>query len=480
MRNLAVCVFGLVALTACGHDTPGAGADATETSGEGDGDGDGDGECVPDGGEYCEHNGLPCCEGLYCVTHPDGYDNHTICSDVPGDGDGDGDGEIADVAAGIAHTCVVVDHGLRCWGSNERGQLGTGVAGNIGDDEPASKSLGVDLGGPISAVFAGAVTTCALRENGSVYCWGDGLDGKLGYGNTESIGDDETAGTVGPVDVGGPVSQLALSDEHTCALLDKGTVRCWGIGQNGRLGYGNIDSVGDDEVPSAAGDVDVGGTVSQIAVGWQHTCAVLLEGGKLRCWGANAAGQLGYGNIETIGDDEAPTTAGDVDVGGAVTQVVGGSTHTCALLAGGTVRCWGDGPLGLANNDVIGDDEAPSAAPTVDVGGTVVELATQQDHVCALLDDNNVRCWGDAGAGQLGYGNTDDIGDDEAPSVAGSVNIGIEANYLAVGDRHTCVVAADATVRCWGDAQFGQLGYGNTQNVGDNETPASVGPVPLN
>src|SRR5690606_36250495 len=126
------------------------------------------------------------------------------------------------------------------------------------------------------------------------------------------------------------VVQLAAGSNHTCAVVSDGRVRCWGQGTFGRLGYGNTNHIGDDEEPASVGDVDVGGTVTQLAAGALHTCA-LLDGGRVRCWGAESEGQLGYANVNTIGDDEAPASAGDVDVGGAVIQLVAGWLHTCAL-----------------------------------------------------------------------------------------------------------------------------------------------------
>lgn len=104
---------------------------------------------------------------------------------------------------------------------------------------------------------------------------------------------------------------IAAGDLHTCALLDSGAVRCWGSGENGRLGYGDTNYIGDNELPSTAGDVSVGGTVVQIAAGGLHTCA-LIDSGAVRCWGSGGRGALGYGNTNTIGDNELPSTAGDV------------------------------------------------------------------------------------------------------------------------------------------------------------------------
>ncbi len=112
----------------------------------------------------------------------------------------------------------------------------------------------------------------------------------------------------------------------------------------GELGYGNTNDIGDNETPASAGDVDVGGTVVQIVAADLHTC-VLLDTGKVRCWGSGFAdhGELGYGNTDDIGDDETPASAGDVDMGGSVQHIAGGHLHSCALLTTGAVRCWGYG-----------------------------------------------------------------------------------------------------------------------------------------
>jgi len=92
-----------------------------------------------------------------------------------------------------------------------------------------------------------------------------------------------------------------------------GGVRCWGSGAEGRLGYGNTNNIGDNETPASAGDVDVGGPAVAVTAGRHHTCAI-LAGGALRCWGSGSFGKLGHANLTTIGDDEAPAAADAVSV----------------------------------------------------------------------------------------------------------------------------------------------------------------------
>ncbi|MCA9709432.1 MAG: hypothetical protein KDK70_26560 [Myxococcales bacterium] len=185
------------------------------------------------------------------------------------------------------------------------GQLGHGDTVNLGDDELPVTAGAVDLGGAAVRVVAGGAHTCAQLVGGSVRCWGDGAHGQLGYGNTERVGDDETPAEAGPVPVGGPVAGLAAGREHTCALLETGAVRCWGRGDFGQLGYGDTKAIGDGEVPLDVGDLDLGGHVALAVFAGplsRSTC-VLLDEGSVRCWGDNQYGQLGYGHTEQLGDE---------------------------------------------------------------------------------------------------------------------------------------------------------------------------------
>jgi alpha-tubulin suppressor-like RCC1 family protein len=147
----------------------------------------------------------------------------------------------------------------------------------------------------------------------------------------------------------------------------------------------------------------------------------------LRCWGFASDGQLGQGNGVFLGDDEDPAGVSPIDAGGEVLQVATGSAHTCALLADGALRCWGRaafGQLGQANTESIGDDELPREVPPIDVGGGVVtQFSTAGDQTCVRVETGALRCWGSNQFGQLGYGNTDNLGDDEFPVVAGEVSV---------------------------------------------------------
>jgi cysteine-rich repeat protein len=389
---------------------------------------------------------------------------------------------VLQVSSGTNHTCALLDTGaVRCWGVGAGGKLGYANTFFIGDDEHPFSAGDVNVGGPVVQIAAGYDHTCALLDTGAVRCWGNAAGGwgTLGYGNNNSIGDDEHPATAGDVSIGGTVVQLATGRDFTCALLQGGAVRCWGAGSLGRLGYGNSNNIGDNELPSSVGPVNVGGVVTQIAAGEEHVCVVLV-GGTVRCWGSGFNGKLGYGSQNHIGDNEQPATAGNVDVGGTVTQIACEHHHTCARLDNGAVRCWGDGSdgrLGYGNQTSIGDNELPAVAGNVSVGGAVAQLDVGSLHTCARLDSGAIRCWGFNDFGQLGYGNGASIGDNELPSTAGNVNFGGIATHVTTGERHVCVILDTGALRCWGRGSYGQLGYANTNNIGDNELPFTAGNV---
>jgi alpha-tubulin suppressor-like RCC1 family protein len=394
-------------------------------------------------------------------------------------GSGDSPGVIG-LALGAFHSCARFDNGdLRCWGTG--GYIGSGYRVTIGDDETPDILDPVDIGGYVTGLAASWYQTCALLDSSRIRCFGDGLIGILGYGNTNDIGDDETPASAGDVNVGGQVKHVSAGPLHTCATLTNDRVRCWGRNVDFQLGYPSTETIGDDETPVSAGFVDVGGRVVQTAAGFGHTCALLVDG-NVRCWGRGLFGRLGYGNEVTIGDDESPASAGDVALGGYAVQIVAGSFHTCALLAPGNVRCWGsgnEGALGYGNTETVGDDETPADVGFVDVGGQVRELASGDAATCAILASGAVTCWGSGEHGELGHGNTETIGDDETPASAGSVNVGGPVISIAVGFRHVCATLQSGRVRCWGRASTGALGYGNTIDIGDTELPASAGDVRL-
>lgn len=409
--------------------------------------------------------------------------------------------EVKAIAAGGAHSCALRDDGtVVCWGSQGPvptipGVLGLGHKTPLGDNEHPG-DLEIALGAPAKAIAAGDQHTCAILADGRVRCWGEGADGRLGLANVEDIGGDERPVDVATVRLPAEAVTLVAGGRHTCAVLANGRVMCWGMNDNGQLGHGNTSTVGDDEHPDDASPIALGGEVRSIAAGFNHNCAVLSTGDVV-CWGDGASGRLGYGNTSTIGDNEGPSSAGTVDLGSGrqAVEISAGSQHTCARADNGSLYCWGvhqDGQLGYGDRmdwggidagmvvDNVGDDETPAQVGPVNLGRAAGSIALGRAHSCIIAGDGTVHCWGSGANGQLGYGNTSTIGDDEVAANSATVNLGSRRAISIVAQaNHTCALLADGSVRCWGDGTGGRLGYANQVTIGDNEVPNSAGPIRL-
>jgi uncharacterized repeat protein (TIGR01451 family) len=410
--------------------------------------------------------------------------------------------------AGIQHTCAILaDRSLRCWGRGLAGRLGYGSDANV---VAAAAAPPVDLGGgrTARAVAAGDFHTCAILDDRSVKCWGFGANGRLGYGNTANV---SLPAAMPPVNLGAGRGAVAITAgaSHTCAILDTGQVRCWGNNGQGRLGYGNTIPVGDDEVPGAVGPVDLGAgrTARAIAAGDFHTCAI-LDDGSMRCWGFGTSGQLGTGGTADIGDNE-PAGAGVVALpaGRAARSVAGGAGHTCAVLDDGSVSCWGFGADGRLGYGSTSQRTTPGGPVPIGAGRTAQAIGAGDAHTCAILDTGGVRCWGFGGQGRLGYGVSTSVGDTPltTPDVFGPVDLGAGRTARALtiggaptpatpeppdtGSGYTCALLDDGTLRCWGYGgtnpeavdDFDRLGYGDGRQVAGTgyPSPGARGPVPL-
>lgn len=326
------------------------------------------------------------------------------------------------IRLGAQHSCALYPDGsLRCWGDSASGQLGLNRTSAVGDGVgPGILDVAtVATGGSVRELSA-MDHTCAVLDGGALRCWGFGGGGVLGYNDSLDRGNGSGPSILdsGDVPVGAPVRSVATGGTHTCAVLESGAVRCWGAGGFGRLGYNNTNNVGDGIGVSilAAGDVPIGAAVKQIVSGNLHNCA-LLENGAVRCWGSGGSGQLGNNAVGNVGDGVglSISAAGDVPLGAGASVLAAGQDHVCALLVTGAVRCWGanaDGQLGYNLTTNVGDGVGPSiiAAGDVPLGGVAVQIAAGAHHTCALMADRTLYCWGRNAAGQLGYNNVLNVG----------------------------------------------------------------------
>lgn len=259
--------------------------------------------------------------------------------------DGRGTGA-AQVSAGLDHACaLLVDSSCRCWGEGTNGRLGYGDEADVSD--PSSRADGISVGvrqdTRVVQIAAGEEHTCAVTIHGDVRCWGFGARGQLGSAGGSPADVPDPSLEVLPVQLderGVQVVHVAVGDSFSCALMADGAVRCFGESITNALGIGRQLLV-DPSMQSFSVPLDLEGTSAvQVVAGNAHACA-LLEGGTIKCWGSNANGQLGQGNVIGV---QYPFTVGSIVLDAAGSRAISisaGSFHTCALLDDGAVKCWG-------------------------------------------------------------------------------------------------------------------------------------------
>jgi alpha-tubulin suppressor-like RCC1 family protein len=241
------------------------------------------------------------------------------------------------IAPTYSHTCGVrTDGSLWCWGRNVDGQLGLGA-----DDGTRTSPARVGTATDWMSVSTGGDSTCGIRTDRSLWCWGENDDGELGDGTT-----DERRT---PVRIGAATDWARVeTDATTCGIRTTGTLWCWGSDYAGIAGgqaetaqtaparVGTSSSwtsvgIGNGEICA----VDSGLAWSDVTVGRDHACALRI-GGQTWCWGANDSGQLGDGSFT---ERHSPVRVGD---GTDWQSVSAGGSHTCALRTDRSLWCWGD------------------------------------------------------------------------------------------------------------------------------------------
>ncbi len=402
---------------------------------------------------------------------------------------------IPSTAAGYNFSCYLQNSTgqVKCWGYNTQGQLGQGDTDHRGiePNQMGSDLPFIDLGTDRTVKFIAAnyYHACAILDNDSLKCWGRNSKGQLGLGDKENRGDDanEMGDNLSTVNLGTgrTAKKVALGKEHTCAILDNGSVKCWGKNNKGQLGLGDKNYRGDgsnkmgDNLPVV--NLGMGRTAKDIRAGKDHTC-VLLDNDSLKCWGENGFGQLGLGDNNNRGD--GPNEMGDnlpvVNLGAnrIIKAVRAGAENTCVILQNNELICWGYnfyGQLGKGHKNYVGarPGEIGSTLLAIDLGTgrTVRRVAVGENNICAILDNQSVKCWGDNSDGGLGLGDLESRGDesnemgDNLPTV--NLGTGLKAKDIAAGRSHVCVVLQDDGIKCWGGGYYGQLGQEHRDDIGN-------------
>ncbi len=318
--------------------------------------------------------------------------------------------------------------------------------------------------GPADAIGAGQHFTCAIVPGGDVKCWGYGLDGALGNGTqTPTLTGDAVTALIS-----GKATDIGVGHFHSCAILDSEAVECWGKNAYGQLGDGTINNPRTTPVSM----VGLGGAKPiQVSVGRDFSC-VLLDSGAVKCVGRRIFGALGNGGSYGAlgpGSTAFSTTLVDVQgLSGAVTAIdssFGGGGHTCAIISGGGLDCWGYNGYGALGNGYPAASYKTTAV-SVGISGKAISVSAGDHMTCVLLDSGNAECMGYNAYGQLGDGTK--INRNTPVSVLG---LGGKAVAVGAGRHHSCFLLDDGGVKCTGRGNSGQLGDGTNT---DRSTPVSV------
>jgi alpha-tubulin suppressor-like RCC1 family protein len=319
------------------------------------------------------------------------------------------------IDAGNGHACAVTSDGtnVQCWGRNGDGQLGAAANG------PASA---VSAGGGLDAGGVERGHTCAVRPDTTVACWGRNADGQLGDGSTTDrsgpvtvqIDTDPDPAHVTLANLTG-VTQVVTGGFHSCALVNDGTVWCWGANVHGQLGDGTVvdRTVATEVQVPKPGTPDLQPLTGAVAVaaGLRSTCAVVSAAGtsQVECWGANDHGQLGDG---TVLEHHLPAATAAFRAS-PVRAIVAGDVHVCVDLQDDSVWCWGGNSTGQVGDGTTTDSTSPEVIVPAPPAGSVADsdrpivksISAGRANTCIVQGTyNKVYCWGDNSRGQLSDG----------------------------------------------------------------------------
>jgi alpha-tubulin suppressor-like RCC1 family protein len=398
---------------------------------------------IPPGAD-CAPSATKCQGDAQQTCGSDGTWGAAVACEIGCDGAGSACVVPVQMAAGFSTCARLSDGTVRCWGSDDLGELGNGPGGgSIRPSEVPGLSDVTDISSNLS-------NTCALLGDKTARCWGSNS-----YRQIASAGDVAPSPTpVGSVGV----TRVSASGSHLCLLSDDGEIRCRGANFFGQLGNNSTqDSV------SFVSPQGFSSTLTDVQTASTHSCA-LLSNGEVSCWGAGE-----YRNGTTT-EKTTPTKVPGV---GNVVQLSLGSIHSCAVRDDGAVLCWGSNYYGnLGRGSLSFDGQAPGVV--VNLGGVeAVSLGVR--HGCATKKDRTMWCWGANEFDQLG-GSCGQIGtcqnNSDRPYIASPVKVPLENVVEAVvGDGFTCARTDERKMYCWGKNDAGQLGINKVSSKESTPTP---------
>lgn len=361
--------------------------------------------------------------------------------------------QAASMATDSQHTCAITLAGQAyCWGAGVNGKLGNGQ--EKADTEPFLTPQNVQQGAlRFVSIAAGLEHTCALTIEGDAYCWGGQADGVLGNGESDS------ASVTTPVQVvgGHKFIQLVAGRRFNCGITVALDAYCWGGVETGVSPLGDGSGTLKTEPTLVAG----GRKWLTLGVGVYHACGITTSY-EAYCWGAGGNGRLGTGNNTTV---LQPTR---VVTDQKFVKIDGGNAHTCALTDEGVAWCWGPGTDYRLGNGSTSTVNVPSK---VNTSVRFVDIHAMRYNTCALDVNGNAWCWGSNSNGKGGIGAATPNPITAPMQVAG----GHTFVELAGGVEVTCGKTTAGEFYCWGRNNFGGVGDGTTTN---QNAPTKVLPFP--
>lgn len=368
------------------------------------------------------------------------------------------------------HGCAILsgDGSVKCWGYNRNGQIGNGLAGTT--EKAPTPEYVLDANDPVGRlrgavqVATGFGHSCVLTQAGTVKCWGMALDPLDPMETIDVLAPYEVQDPAHPSGLLSDVVQLASGRNFLCGLIQGGGLKCWGGVPDGANPVPRVTAW--TILQSKGPDVPLGG-VTQVALGNTHGC-VLMSDTTVKCWGSNTYGQLGTGTTDPA---DVPQTVGGSTPLTDVVEIALSQDHSCARKSDGTVHCWG------RNNNlqlgVSGIASSPTPVQVEDVSNAVQISAGMVAHTCARLADGTAKCWGNGGNGRLGTGGTANSLPATVKDASGAQDLtGIA--HIEAGNAHSCALLQSGAILCWGRNNNGQIGYGVVDSASTVVPPTAV------
>ena len=402
------------------------------------------------------------------------------------------------ISTGGQTTCVILnDQNVSCWGSNNYGKLGNGNIDSYYSSEPTIVE-GLPSNDGAVQVEVGDYVGCTVLESGRLYCWGRG--GYVGDGTNE----DRAVATEVVTDKNNvKVSKVVVGQTHTCALISNGSVMCWGLENEGKLGDGverGTQYAYVANTPNYTIPIPDGRQAVDIGVDTSSTCAV-LDNGSISCWGRASYTLLGsnignqpstgysFGNgitvvsITSYGGSQSGRVSGmcvilsddsmacwhaklkssySFSPHSPVMMAIGGQ-HACVLLSDSTLKCWGDNEYGQIGDGTWEARDDPIHIQGFTTDDPVIAVSAGDRITCAVTSSGKVYCWGSNGHGAIGDGTSLDYYD-EPVKIDRINNVLNVTEIFSITDYTWCAKFTDNHIGCWGDNEYGQIGDGTAED----------------